>query len=202
LEPFAVTMLSRFLALTFILFTGISSAHAADVEYGERFIGDENAPVTMIEYASFTCPHCANFHINVLPEIKKNYVDTGKVKVIFRDFPFERVGATAALLARCVEPSRFYGFSDILMKQQENWAHSDKPLDGIFKLAKLAGMSQDKIDACLANEKMLDKIVSVRKDAMDTHGFNSTPSFLINDEKFVGAADYDTFKNMIESKLK
>lgn len=197
-----MTFLARFIAITFIVFAAsMPSARAADIEYGERFIGDVNAPVTMIEYASFTCPHCASFHKDVLPQIKKEYVDTGKVKVIFRDFPFERVGATAAMLSRCVDASRYYGFSDLLMKQQENWSHAANPMEGLFKLAKLAGLSQEKIEACLANEKMLDQIVAVRKEAMDTHGFNSTPSFLINGEKLVGASDFGAFKSVIDSKL-
>lgn len=197
-----MTFLARFLALTFIVFAAYQpAARAADIEYGERFIGDVNAPVTMIEYASFTCPHCATFHTEVLPQIKKDYVDTGKVKVIFRDFPFERVGATAAMLSRCVDASRYSGFSDLLMKQQEKWSHSANPTGALIKLAKLAGLSQEKIDSCLANEKMLDKIVAVRKEAMDTHGFNSTPSFLINGEKLVGTSDFGAFKSVIDSKL-
>lgn len=169
--------------------------------YEERFIGDVNAPVTMIEYASFTCPHCASFHKDVLPQIKKEYVDTGKLKVIFRDFPFERVGATAALLSRCVDKTRYYGFSDLVMKQQDTWASSANPMDGLFKIAKLAGLSQEKIDACLADEKLLDQIVAVRKEAMDKYGFNSTPSFLINGEKVVGAANFNTFQSVIDNKL-
>lgn len=193
--------IARFIALTFILFAAAMPARAESLEYSERFIGDVNAPVTMIEYASFTCPHCANFHKDILPQIKKDFVDTGKVKFVFRDFPFERVGATAAMLSRCVDEKRYYGFSSLLMKQQDQWAHSDNPMGGLFKLAKLAGLSQAKIDACLTNEKMLDRIIMVRKEAMDKHGFNSTPSFLVNGEKMVGSSAYETFKSVIESKL-
>lgn len=192
--------LIRFLALSLIAsFT--SFAAMAEVEYQEQVLGDPNAPVTLIEYASYTCPHCADFHANVLPSIKKDFVDTGKVKVIFRDFPFERVGATAAMLSRCVEPSRYSGFNDLLMKQQEKWATAKDPVGALSTLAKLAGMSQEKIDSCLANEKLLDKIVMVRKQAMDEYGFNSTPSFLINGEKVVGSGEYEKFKSIIESKL-
>jgi len=190
----------RFIALSLAVI-GFSTVAKADFEYTETILGDENAPVTIIEYASYTCPHCANFHKDVLPQIKKDFIDTGKVKLIFRDFPFERVGATAALLSRCVDPMRYTAFNSLLMKQQEQWAHSNNPAGGLFKLAKLAGMSQEKIDSCLADEKLLDKIISVRKAAMDEHGFNSTPSFLINDEKVVGGGEYERFKSIIESKL-
>ncbi|SCA57385.1 DsbA oxidoreductase (fragment) [Candidatus Terasakiella magnetica] len=193
--------IARFIALTVALATASFTAKA-EVQYTEQVIGDPNAPVTMIEYASYTCSHCADFHSKTLPQIKKDFIETGKVKVIFRDFPFERVGATAAMLSRCVDPQRFAGFSDLLMKQQQQWVSQTNPLAGLFKLAKLAGMSQDKIDSCLANEKLLDKIIAVRKEAMDVHGFNSTPSFLINGEKVVGGGEYTKFKNIIESKLK
>jgi len=195
-----VKKIVRFIALSLAL-VGVSQIANADVKYEERVLGDPNAPVTMIEYASYTCPHCADFHTKVLPQIKKDFVDTGKVKVIFRDFPFERVGATAALLSRCVDPSRYLGFNDLLMKQQSQWAASPNPVGSLLKLAKLAGLSQEKIDSCLANEKLLDEIVAVRKEAMDKHGFNSTPSFLINDEKVVGSGEYERFKSIIESKL-
>ncbi|NVK20218.1 MAG: DsbA family protein [Methylocystaceae bacterium] len=190
----------RFIALSLAVI-GFSTVAKADFEYKEAVMGDENAPVTIIEYASYTCSHCADFHNNVLPQIKKDYVDTGKVKVIFRDFPFERLGATAAVLSRCVDPMRYLGFNSLLMKQQQQWAYSKNPIDGLFKLAKLAGMSQEKIDSCLADEKLLDKIIAVRKAAMDEHGFDSTPSFLINGEKVVGAGEYERFKSIIESKL-
>lgn len=191
---------ARFIALTFAV-VAMSFSAKADAVYQEQVIGSADAPVTLVEYASYTCPHCADFHTEILPQIKKDFVDTGKVKVIFRDFPFERIGATAAMLSRCVDPGRYAGFTDLLMKQQKNWASSPNPMGALFKLAKLAGLSQEKIDSCMANEKLLDQIISVRKEAMDKYGFNSTPSFLINGEKVVGSGDYEKFKNIIESKL-
>lgn len=190
----------RFIAFAFVLIVSSQLARA-ETEYKEHVIGKADAPVTIIEYASYTCSHCADFHTNVLPHIKKDFVDTGKVKIIFRDFPFERVGATAAMLSRCVAPDRFEGFSALLMKQQDQWAHSENPVEGLLKLAKLAGMSQEMIDSCLADEKLLDKIIATRKEATDEHGFDSTPSFLINDEKVVGSGTYDKFKTVILSQL-
>ncbi|MDV7340013.1 DsbA family protein [Terasakiella sp. A23] len=190
----------RFIALT-VAMIGASFAAQAEMEYEERVLGDPNAPVTMIEYASMTCPHCASFHIETLPQIKKDFIDTGKVKMIFRDFPFDRVGATAALISRCVAPERYNGFVDLLMKQQSKWARSVTPLADITRLAKLAGLSQEKVDSCLENTKLLDKIISVRKEAMDNYKIQSTPSFVINDEVVVGGGDYEKFKNIIESKL-
>lgn len=192
--------IARFIAVAaFILFAGFNAN--AKTEYKEHIVGNADAPITLIEYASYTCPHCADFHNDILPQIKKDFVDTGKVKVIFRDFPFEQIGATAAMLSRCVEPSRFDGFNSLLMQQQANWVSAKDPIQALFKLAKLAGLSQENIDACLADEKLLDKIIAVRKEAMDTHGFNSTPSFLINGEKVVGSGEYDRFKEIILSKL-
>lgn len=195
-----MTSVFRFLSIFAFVLT-LSLSARADAVYEERAIGSPDAPVTLIEYASYTCPHCATFHNNVLPLIKKDYVDTGKVRVIFRDFPFERVGATAAMLARCIDEKRYIGYKSLLMKQQEKWATSPDPIKALFSLSKLAGMSQPQIDACLANEKLLDEIIKVRKEATDTHGFNSTPSFLINGDKIVGADTYEAFKSAIESHL-
>jgi len=196
-----VKNITRFFALTFAVIAASFSVQAEEIKYQEHVIGKADAPVTLIEYASYTCPHCATFHNDVLPKIKKDFVDTGKVKVIFRDFPFERVGATAAMLSRCVAPSRFEGFTNLVMKQQAKWTQNQNPLGALFKLAKLAGLSQENIDSCLSNEKLLDQIVAVRKEAMDKYGFNSTPSFLINGEKVVGGGEYERFKSIIESKL-
>jgi len=182
------------------LFAGSAQA-ADDVVYEERVLGDPNAPVTVIEYASFTCPHCARFHNDVMPQIKKEFVDTGKVKFIFRDFPFDRAGATAAMLARCVAPSRFNGYVDMLFKQQAKWARAENPLAVLTNLSKLAGLSEEKVNTCLRNEKLLDEIVAIRKEAMDTYGFNATPSFLINGEKVIGGGDFTRFKSIIEDKL-
>lgn len=192
--------LVRFFAIAAVaMFTAFNAQ--AEATYQEHVLGDPDAPVTIIEYASYTCSHCATFHNEILPQIKKDFIDTGKAKIIFRDFPFEQIGATAAMLSRCVDPKRFNGFNDLLMKQQASWTSSQNPIASLFKLAKLAGMSEEKIDSCLANEKLLDKIIMVRKEAMDTHGFNSTPSFLINGEKVVGSGEYGRFKDIIESKL-
>ena len=193
-------ILTRLSMMALGLFALISTAQA-EVVYEERVLGDPNAPITMIEYASFTCPHCADFHNEIFPQIKKDFIDTGKVKFIFRDFPFDRAGATAAMLARCVAPSQFNGFVGVLMKQQQQWATSSNPLAALTNLGRLAGLSQDKIDACFKNEKLLDQIILIRKEAMEVHGINSTPSFLINGEKVESNGEYERFKNILESKL-
>lgn len=189
------------LAVAIVGLFATTTAQASDVVYEERVLGDPNAPVTVIEYASFTCPHCANFHNKVMPQIKKEFIDTGKVKFIYRDFPFDRAGATASMLARCVDPQRFTGFVDMLMKQQAQWARADNPLAALTRLSKLAGLSEEGVNACIRNEKLLDEIVAVRKNAMETYGFNSTPSFLINGEKVVGGGEFERFKSIIEGKL-
>ena len=109
----------------------------------ERVLGDPNAPVEIIEYASLTCPHCAAFHAEKLPQIKKKYIDTGKAKLIARDFPFDRLGAMGAMMARCANPARYHQFLDVLFKQQSKWTRSNDPVGELQKIGKLGGLSED-----------------------------------------------------------
>ena len=180
-------------------------AHAAPLSteeaLQERVLGDPNAPVEIIEYASLTCPHCAAFHADKLPEIKKKYIDTGKAKLIARDFPFDRLGAMGAMMARCANPNRYHQFLDVLFKQQAKWTRSNDPVGELQKIGKLGGLSEEDFAACMQNEDLLTGILESRQAGVTEHEVNSTPTFIINGEKVIGNVPLDDFISVIEKHL-
>ena len=181
---------------------GEMRAETGNEMFEERVMGSADAPVTIIEYSSLTCSHCANFHRDTLPKIKKTYVDTGKVRLVFRDFPFERRGTIAAMVARCVPPKRFFGFLDVLFRAHDKWANDPRFLDELLRYGRLGGLSEDAFNACLANQKLLDLIVARQKEAETEYEIKSTPTFIINGTMVNGARPFEEFKKIIESKLK
>lgn len=167
----------------------------------ERMLGDPNAPVEMIEYVSMTCPHCADFHNDKLPALKEKYIETGKVKLIVRDFPFDRLGAMAAMMARCGNPDRYFQFVDVLFKQQRSWTRSEDPVGALMKIGQLGGLSPDDFTACMDNEALLNGILEQRIQASEEFEVNSTPTFIINGEKIAGNQSMETFEAAIEKHL-
>lgn len=153
---------------------------------GEMALGDPKAPNIVIEYASMTCPHCQRFHSDVYPAFKKNYVDTGKVYFIFREFPLDPLATSAIMLARCAPPDRFFPIVGLLFDQQNNWAFVPDPVTALRDLVKQAGITQDSFQACLTNQSILDGVNWVKKRAGDKFGVNSTPTFFFNGEKRSG----------------
>ncbi|MES1150363.1 MAG: DsbA family protein [Dongia sp.] len=156
-------------------------------------IGDANAPITMIEYSSLSCPHCARFAADVMPKIKKDYVDTGKVKFIPRDFPLNKPAVQAALFAHCTSPMLFYGISEQLFKTQDQWL-TDNAVDALAQIAATAGMDRAKFDSCLADKAMETKIVATEKAGQEAFNINATPTFIINGIKLEGEQSYDDMK--------
>jgi len=159
----------------------------------DRILGKPDAPITIFEYASLTCPHCAEFDRETLPKLKETWLDTGKARLIFRDFPLDASALKAAMLARCAPPDQFYGFIDVLFRGQQSWAVS-RDLDGsLGKLAKLGGLSDETFAACMKNDELQKKIVAERYQAEKEYGVDSTPTFFINGVKFVGAQPFPEF---------
>jgi protein-disulfide isomerase len=159
----------------------------------DMVMGNDTAPVTIVEYASMTCPHCAHFDETTFPELKKKYIDTGKVRYILREFPIDPLAAAAFMLARCAgekDTNRYYAMVGTLFRQQQRWAVA-KPLDPLFAIAKQAGFTKDSFDTCLANQKLLDDIQKVRQQAIDQFKVKSTPTFFINGSMHVGAFTVD-----------
>lgn len=168
---------------------------------GEQVLGDDKAPVTIIEYASMTCPHCAHFALTTFPQIKEKYVDTGKVRFILREFPFDPVAAGAFMLARCAGKDKFFAVVDLLFRTQTTWA-VEKPLQPMLATVKQAGFTEDSFKACLANQKVLDGIEWVRNRGADKFKVQSTPTFFINGQMTVGALSFEEMEKLIQALLK
>ena len=170
----------------------------------DMVMGDDKAPVTVIEYASMTCPHCAHFQETTFPELKKRYIDTGKVRYIFREFPLDSLAAAAFMLARCAgetDKTKYFALVDTLYRQQHTWA-VERPLAPLFAIAKQAGFTQESFDACLSNQKILDGIESIRQRAVKQFKVESTPTFFINGTMAPGALSIDDMAKLIEPYLK
>jgi protein-disulfide isomerase len=167
----------------------------------DHVLGKPDAPVTIVEYASLTCPHCAHFQEATMPQVKKEWIDTGKAKLIFRHFPFDRAALAAAEVAECGGPEKFFSFLDVLFRQQETWIKGD-PVANLARLAKLGGLDEGKVQACLKDEKLANKIVAVRLQAEKELGVNSTPTFFINGKKVIGAEPYETFNQALQAAEK
>jgi protein-disulfide isomerase len=153
---------------------------------GEMSMGDANAPITVIEYASMTCPHCAHFSEATFPELKKRYIDTGKVRFMFREFPLDRLALAGFLLARCAGPEKYFPLVETLFAQQRDWV-VERPLQPMYAIAKQAGVSQQAFEACLDNRQLIDGVEKVRSQASEKFGVNSTPTFFINGKRVAGA---------------
>ena len=167
----------------------------------DQILGKEDAPVTVIEYASMTCGHCAMFHTNTYPEFKKRYVDTGKAKYILREFPLDPLAAGAFMLARCAGKDKYFPLVETLFQQQRNWV-VQKPIEPLFAIAKQAGFTQQSFDACLQDQKMLDAIEWVRARGADKFKVDSTPTFFINGKIFKGALSIEDMAKAIDPLLK
>jgi len=167
---------------------------------GDRQLGPDNAPVTIVEYASLTCPHCANFHKTSLPELKKRYIDTGKVRLIFREFALNPLDAGAIMLARCLDKDKYFDFVDILFQKQEQWV-VQKPIEPLLAIARQAGFTKERFEACLKNQQVLDGIEAQRNRAADRFGVNSTPTFFINGKIARGGLTLEELEKEIKPYL-
>lgn len=166
-------------------------------------VGEANAPVTIIEYSSMTCPHCANFHKNVLPGLKEKYISKGKVRYIVREFPLNNRAVTASMLTRCVAADKFNPFMEALYLKQEVWAFGENDtLDKLFDFAKQVGMSKDAFDKCLGNQELLDKIISVRTRGNEVFGVQSTPTLFVNGKMLRGVGSLREIEEAMEPYLK
>jgi protein-disulfide isomerase len=181
---------------------GTGPAGAAADMLQDRVLGKPDAPVTIVEYASFTCPHCAAFHAETLPALKKEYIDTGKAKLVFRDFPFDEAALRASMLARCMPPERYFPMVDTLFKSQNSWAREKDFTAALGRIGKLAGMSEADFKACMSDEALLNGIVKGRLDGEKQYDVQSTPSFIINEKsKLSGAQPIGEFDRIIKPLL-
>lgn len=167
----------------------------------EMALGEANAPVTIVEYMSMTCPHCANFHNKTFDAIKAKYIDSGKVRFIVREFPFDPRAAAAFMLARCAPEGQYFPMVSMLFKQQEQWAAAENGRDALLQMSKLAGFTQESFEACLTNQKLLDDVNAVMQRGAKEFGVKSTPTFFVNGEHYSGDMSVDVLSALIDSKL-
>jgi protein-disulfide isomerase len=157
----------------------------------DRILGKPDAPITILEFASLTCPHCAHFAVDVLPKLKEKWIDTGKAKLVLRDYPLDEPALRAAMIARCAPPDKFYAFADSFFADQQQWVLAKDYQAALARLALLGGMNKKAFDACLADKAGEDKVLQSRLAATQKLGVNSTPTFFINGKKFEGAPEFD-----------
>ena len=167
---------------------------------GDVMIGSDKAPVTVIEYASMTCPHCAHFEETTLPELKKRYIDTGKVRYVMREFPLDALAAAGFMLARCAGPEKYESVVETLFAKQPDWV-VPKPIEPLMAIAKQFGFTEESFNACLANQKVLDDIQAVRDHAVNKLSVNSTPTFFINGKRLVGDLSIEVMAKEIDPYL-
>jgi protein-disulfide isomerase len=168
----------------------------------DRILGNPKAPVTIIEYASMSCPHCAHFQNEILPTIKKDWIDTGKAKLVLRDFPLDERAVSASVIARCAPPDRFYAFVDAFFGSQPQWVMAKDPRAELTRLAKLGGMDAAAVNACFANKAIENEVLESRLAAAKQLGVDSTPTFFVNGTQFTGAPTVAEFEKLLSSAAK
>ena len=168
---------------------------------GDVALGPEGAKVNIVEYASLTCSHCAAFHKDTWPELKKRYLDTGKVRFTLREFPLDPLATAGFMLARCDGNAKYYPITDLLFDQQRNWAFTDKPLDALRGMMRQAGFSQEKFDACLKDQKLYDAVNAVKNRGVEQFNVDSTPTYFINGQRHAGNMSIDELEKVIKPLL-
>ena len=167
----------------------------------EKVLGNENAQITLIEYASLTCGHCATFHNEVFPKIKSDYIDTGKLKFIYRDFPLDHYALMASMVARCAGNKKFFTFLKVLFKEQPKWTAAKDPFIALGHIARIGGIGKEEFKSCVGNKAIEDGILKSRIDADREFKIKSTPTLIINGEKYDGARTFKKLKKYIDKLL-
>jgi Protein-disulfide isomerase len=167
----------------------------------EMVLGKDDAPVTIVEYMSLTCGHCGNFHKNTFDPLVQKYIDSGKARLIVREFPLDPRAAAAIMLARCAPENQFFPMISVLFKQQYTWAAAEDARAELLNIARLAGFTQESFEACLTNQKLLDDVNSVRNKAAEQFGVNATPTFIINGKRYSGDMSIDQMSAIIDPLL-
>jgi protein-disulfide isomerase len=196
---------------SFLLAGAFASAYAQTVDVAElmapgplpdRVLGNDKAPITVIEYASMTCSHCARFYNEVFQPFKKKYIDTGKVRFIMREFPLDPLAASASALARCQSDDKYFPTVEVLFEQQKDWAFVDDPSKALFAMAQKFGFTQQSFEACLSDSKLSQALDDGRGKAKEKFGVKGVPAFFINGERMQGEKTLDNFDKMLEPLLK
>ncbi len=180
---------------------GTAFAASPEMTDSDHVLGEPDAPITIIEYASLTCPHCAHFHETGFQKLKENYLDTGKARFIFRHFPLDRYAFQASVLAECAGDTKFFPLIDILFSRQAEWTRTKNPTDALIKIGKQAGVGQQKFEACLADEKLGESILNERLTGANDYDVTSTPTLFINGEKYEEDRSFEVLDSYLKSKM-
>ena len=164
----------------------------------DRILGDPEAPITIIEYSSLTCPHCAKFHKETLPDVKDKWIEEGKARIVYRHFPLDGLALRGAMVANCMEGDRFFTFLEALFHGQKLWVQANDPVKALSQVAALAGLNGERFAACLENEAEANAILERLKHGEATYQISSTPTFIVNGRKVTGALGYDAFDKVLK----
>ena len=199
-----MTNVLRALSVVFVLVFGFAVSYAA--EHGDpladHVLGEDDAPITIVEYASFTCPHCARFHTDVYPDLKANFIETGKVRFILREVYFDKYGLWAGMLARCGGPDRYYGIADLLLNKQSEWARGDDATiaQNLYRIGRQAGLEDATMQACLQDNDMARKLVADYQEKAGADDVSATPTFIVDGEKMSNMS-YSEFEAVLNDRL-
>lgn len=199
----ALAGLSPFHLISAVMANGKADNVAEPASLPDMALGPADAAVTVVEYASITCPHCAAFNQNVFPKVKAAYIDTGKIRFVFREFPLDPVAAASSVLSRCIaggDPVKYFAVTDELFRQ--NWSKVTKLRDTLNEIGKQAGLDDQQVGNCLKDDALFSQIVAQRANATAKLGVDATPTFLINDDKIVGETPFEEFDRRIKALLK
>ena len=171
-------------------------------EVVEMVLGDPDAPVEVIEYASFTCPHCATFHLNTMPRIKENYIETGQVRFVYREVYFDRFGLWAGMVARCAGPDRYFGIVDLVYQRQADWTQGapGAVAENLRQIGRVAGLSNEQLDACLTDAAMAQAMIANYEANMEVHDIPGTPHFVIDGELHSNMS-YEDFAAILDARI-
>ncbi|MFN7094534.1 MAG: DsbA family protein [Burkholderiales bacterium] len=168
----------------------------------DLLIGNPEAKILVIEYSSLTCPHCAYFHKEIFPKLKEHYITPGIAKFVHRDFPLDKASLDGAIIAHCAGKERYYTFLKVLFEKQDSWVLQKNYLEILFNIAKLGGLSQERLDQCFADKNLADTILEAKLAAIKAANLNSTPTFFINGKEHRGISDWHSFSKSLQEQLK
>lgn len=170
----------------------------------DRVIGSVDAPVTIVEYASMTCPHCAHFAMDILPDVKTKLIENGKAKLIFREFPLDKYALKAAMMARCAPPEKFFDLIEVIFRNQDRWVKAENPEEAVSQLGALAGMDKALINACMNNAELESTILARMQDAQTRYNIQQTPAFVFNNgrDMFSGGQNVEKFEEVVNALSK
>ena len=172
---------------------GSARAQSMEIFPDDRILGSADAPLTIIEYSSLTCPHCAALHADALPRIKETWIADGRARLVFRHYPLDGLALRAAAVADCIDGDRFFAFLDLLFQNQQRWARATDPIQALGQVASLAGIGQSQFEGCVKDEAKMDKILTRAQDAGETYKVESTPTLIANGRKIEGALSFEEF---------